>query len=141
MAQSTFGVVTIARTSRRESDEELQRQHEFFVGSRGAAKQIEQTRRLAAGEPVQWQGDYLRGRHTDGEAGAPDHQTRVTFVPLCSKHLRRTERSPETYAPNRASEIARLTHLCFNTSRGSRRTEATAQRSAWRAAVTACPHA
>jgi len=59
-----------------ESDEDLQRKHEFFLGSRDAAKQIEQLARVAAGEPVEWQGDYTRGNHTDGEAGAPDHQTR-----------------------------------------------------------------
>jgi hypothetical protein len=59
-----------------ESDENLQRKHEFFLRSRDAAKQIEQVARVAAGEQVQWQGDYTRGRHTDGEAGTPDHQTR-----------------------------------------------------------------
>jgi hypothetical protein len=59
-----------------ESDEDLQRKHEFFLGSRDAAKQIEQLARVAAGEPVEWQGDYTRGNHTDGAAGAPDHQTR-----------------------------------------------------------------
>jgi hypothetical protein len=32
--------------------------------------------RAAAGEQVEWQADYMRGRHTDGEAGTPDHQTR-----------------------------------------------------------------
>jgi hypothetical protein len=58
------------------SDEDLQRKHESFIGSRDAAKQIEQVVRVAAGEPVQWQGDYTRGRHIDGEAGTPDHQTR-----------------------------------------------------------------
>jgi hypothetical protein len=59
-----------------ESDEDLQRKHEFFLRSRDAAKQIEQIARVAAGEQVEWQGDYTRGRHTDGEAGTPDHQTR-----------------------------------------------------------------
>jgi hypothetical protein len=59
-----------------ESDEDLQRKHEFFLRSRDAAKQIEQVARVAAGERVEWQGDYTRGRHTDGEAGTPDHQTR-----------------------------------------------------------------
>ena len=59
-----------------ESDEDLQRKHEFFLRSRDAAKQIEQVARVAAGEQVEWQGDYTRGRHTDGEAGASDHQTR-----------------------------------------------------------------
>jgi hypothetical protein len=59
-----------------ESDEDLQRKHEFFLHSRDAAKQMEQVARVAAGERVEWQGDYTRGRHTDGEAGTPDHQTR-----------------------------------------------------------------
>ena len=27
---------------------------------------------LASGERVEWQGDYTRGRHRDGEAGADD---------------------------------------------------------------------
>ena len=59
-----------------ESDEDLQCKHEFFLRSRDAAKQIEQIARVARGEEVQWQGDYTRGRHADGEAGTPDHQTR-----------------------------------------------------------------
>jgi hypothetical protein len=59
-----------------ESDEDLQRKHEFFLRSRDAAKQIEQVARVAEGEQVEWQGDYTRGRHTDGEPGTPDHQTR-----------------------------------------------------------------
>jgi Family of unknown function (DUF6065) len=59
-----------------ESDEDLQRKHEFFLRSRDVAKQIEQVARVAAGERVEWQGDYTRGRHIDGEAGTPDHQTR-----------------------------------------------------------------
>ena len=36
-----------------ESDEDLQRKHEFFLGSRDAAKQIEQLARVAAGERVE----------------------------------------------------------------------------------------
>jgi Family of unknown function (DUF6065) len=59
-----------------ESDEDLRCKHEFFLRSRDAAKQIEQIARVARGEQVQWQGDYTRGRHADGEAGTPDHQTR-----------------------------------------------------------------
>jgi hypothetical protein len=59
-----------------ESEEDLQRKHEFFLRSRDAAKQIEQAARVAAGERVEWQADYTRGRHIDGEAGTPDHQTR-----------------------------------------------------------------
>ncbi|WAC89575.1 DUF6065 family protein [Mycobacterium sp. Aquia_213] len=59
-----------------ESDEELERKYELFLRSRSRARQIEQIARVNAGEQVQWQGDYTRGRHRDGEAGAPDHQTR-----------------------------------------------------------------
>ncbi|MDT5114320.1 MAG: hypothetical protein QOE30_59 [Mycobacterium sp.] len=59
-----------------ESDEELQRKYELFLSSRSGAKQIEQIARATAGEKVEWQADYTRGRHTDGEAGTPDHQTR-----------------------------------------------------------------
>jgi hypothetical protein len=59
-----------------ESDEDLQRKYELFRRSRDAEKQIEQVVRVTAGEQVEWQGDYTRGRHTDGEAGTPDHQTR-----------------------------------------------------------------
>ncbi|BBY21118.1 hypothetical protein MSTO_13230 [Mycobacterium stomatepiae] len=58
------------------ADEELHRKYEFFLRSRSRAQQLEQLARVDAGEQVQWQGDYTRGRHTDGEAGAPDHQTR-----------------------------------------------------------------
>ncbi|MEZ0353178.1 DUF6065 family protein [Mycobacterium sp. pR1184] len=59
-----------------ESDAELHRKYQVFLGSRSKAKQMEQLTRLNAGEQVQWQGDYTRGRHTDGDAGPPDHQTR-----------------------------------------------------------------
>lgn len=59
-----------------ESDEQLRRKYEFFICSRSDAKQIEQIARFNAGEHVQWKGDYTRGRHPDGEAGTPDHQTR-----------------------------------------------------------------
>ena len=65
-----------------ESDEDLQRKHEFFLRSRDAARQVEQTARVAAGEQVAWQGDYTRGGHTDGEAGTPDHQTRLHLRPF-----------------------------------------------------------
>ena len=59
-----------------ESDEDLQRKHELFLGSRGATNQLEQVARVAAGKQPEWQSDYTRGRHRDGEAGTPDHQTR-----------------------------------------------------------------
>ena len=59
-----------------ESDEDLQRKHELFLRSRGAASQSEQAARVAAGQQPEWQADYTRGRHRDGEAGTQDHQTR-----------------------------------------------------------------
>ena len=67
-----------------ESDEDLQRKYELFRRSRDAEKQIEQVVRVTAGEQVEWQGDYTRGRHTDGEAGTPDHQTRRASSFICS---------------------------------------------------------
>src|SRR5271156_1909651 len=59
-----------------ESDEDLQRKHELFLRERGAADRYETAARVAAGQQPEWHGDYTRGRHRDGEAGAPDHQTR-----------------------------------------------------------------
>jgi Family of unknown function (DUF6065) len=59
-----------------ESDEDLQRKHESFLRSRHEAGRIQAATNVAAGERVQWQGDYTRGGHADGEAGTPDHQTR-----------------------------------------------------------------
>jgi hypothetical protein len=59
-----------------ESDEDLQRKHELFLRSRDDAGRIQAAANVAAGERLDWQGDYTRGRHRDGEAGPPDHQTR-----------------------------------------------------------------
>ncbi len=59
-----------------DSDEDLQRKHESFLRPRDVEGQMRAAAAVAAGEKVQWQGDYTRGRHIDGEAGAPDHQTR-----------------------------------------------------------------
>ncbi len=59
-----------------ESEEELQRKYELFRHSRNPAKQAEQVARMTAGDDVEWQADYTRGRHADGEPGPPDHQTR-----------------------------------------------------------------
>jgi hypothetical protein len=59
-----------------DSDEDLQRKHESFLRPRDAEGQMRAAAAVAAGEKVQWQGDYTRGRHIDGEAGATDHQTR-----------------------------------------------------------------
>ncbi len=58
-----------------DSDEDLRRKHEFFLRSRDEIGRV-QAAMDAAGEPIPWQGDYTRGRHADGDAGAPDHQTR-----------------------------------------------------------------
>jgi F420H(2)-dependent quinone reductase len=41
---------------------------------------------VAAGGRLQWQGDYTRGRHRDGEAGVANHQTR--------RHLRAFQQHP-----------------------------------------------
>jgi hypothetical protein len=59
-----------------ESDEELQRQNELFLRERGEADRFETAARVAAGQQPEWHSDYTRGRHRDGEPGAPDHQTR-----------------------------------------------------------------
>ena len=59
-----------------ESDEDLQRKHEAFLRPRDVEGQRRAAAAVAAGERVQWQADYTRGRHVDGEAGTPDHQTR-----------------------------------------------------------------
>jgi uncharacterized protein DUF6065 len=59
-----------------ESDEDLHGRYEFFRDSRNAAKQAEQVARVTAGGQAEWQGHYTQGRHTDGEPGSPDHQTR-----------------------------------------------------------------
>ncbi|WP_096286713.1 DUF6065 family protein [Mycobacterium ahvazicum] len=64
------------------ADPELQRKHELFLRERDAAKHAEQLARVAAGERVDWQGDYTRGTHRDGEPGAPDHQTRRRLRPF-----------------------------------------------------------
>lgn len=65
-----------------ESDEELHRKHEFFLGSRGALGREQEEADGPAGERVPWQGDYTRGRHADGESGADDHQTRRRLRPF-----------------------------------------------------------
>ncbi|OBA58901.1 hypothetical protein A5647_19085 [Mycobacterium sp. 1100029.7] len=68
-----------------ESDEDLQRKHELFLRERGEQKHAEQIARVAAGDRVDWQGDYTRGKHRDGEAGAPDHQTRRHLRPFAQR--------------------------------------------------------
>ncbi len=59
-----------------DSDEDLHRKHQSFLRPRDMEGQAQAAAAVAAGESVQWQADYTRGRHTDGEAGADDHQTR-----------------------------------------------------------------
>ena len=65
-----------------ESDEDLRRKHEFFLRSRDDLWQAEVAANTAAVERVPPQGDYSRGRHSDGEAGAEDHQTRRHLRPF-----------------------------------------------------------
>ena len=65
-----------------DSDEDLQRKHELFLRSRDDEGRIQAAASVAAGGRVEWQGDYTRGRHIDGEAGAPDHQTRRHLRPF-----------------------------------------------------------
>ena len=65
-----------------ESDEEVRRKHEFFLRSRNELGQAQAATNTALGERVPWQGDYTRGRHSDGEAGALDHQTRIHLRPF-----------------------------------------------------------
>jgi hypothetical protein len=70
-----------------ESDEGLRRKHESFLRSRDELGQVQAATNTAAGERAPWQGDYTRGRHPDGEAGAHDHQTR--------RHLRSFVQLPD----------------------------------------------
>jgi hypothetical protein len=65
-----------------ESDEELRRRNEAFLRSRDDVGRTQAATNVAAGEKVQWQGDYTRGTHSDGEAGAEDHQTRRHLRPF-----------------------------------------------------------
>ena len=60
-----------------ESDEDLRGKLELFLRERGTADQFRGCSEGRRGTATRsWQGDYTRGRHTDGEAGTPDHQTR-----------------------------------------------------------------
>ncbi|CDO88242.1 hypothetical protein AWC29_20885 [Mycobacterium triplex] len=85
------------------ADEELQRKHDYFLRSRSSrARQLEQLARIEAGEQVQWQGHYTRGSHTDGAAGAPDHQTRRHLRPFVQpQRARRHEASRDLRAQRR----------------------------------------
>jgi hypothetical protein len=65
-----------------ESDEDLRRKYEFFLRSRHEVGQVQAATDTTAGERVPWQGDYARGSHADGKAGAQDHQTRRHLRPF-----------------------------------------------------------
>jgi hypothetical protein len=74
-----------------ESDEELRQKHEFFLRSRHEIGQVQRATDTAAGERVPWQGDYTRGSHADGEAGAHDHQTRRHLQPFVQLQHERSQ--------------------------------------------------
>jgi Family of unknown function (DUF6065) len=59
-----------------ESDEDLRHKYEFFLRSRAELGRVQAATNIDERERVPWEGDYTRGKHADGEAGAPDHQTR-----------------------------------------------------------------
>ena len=65
-----------------ESDEELQRKHETWLRSRSEVAVTQAAANVAAGERVEWQADYTKGRHSHGDAGADDHQTRRHLRPF-----------------------------------------------------------
>lgn len=69
-----------------DSDEDVRRKHEFFLQSRNELGRAQAATNTAMGERVPWQGDYTRGKHADGEAGAPDHQTRIHLRPFVESH-------------------------------------------------------
>ena len=64
------------------SDEDLRRKYEFFHRSRHEMGQVQAATDTTAGERVPWEGDYARGKHADGEAGALDHRTRRHLRPF-----------------------------------------------------------
>lgn len=68
-----------------ESDAELHRKHEIFLGTRGALGRGQEPADDTGGERAPWQSDYTRGRHSDGEAGAEDHQTRRYLRPFVQR--------------------------------------------------------
>jgi hypothetical protein len=69
-----------------ESDEDLRRKYELFLRSRDEAGRVQAATNVAAGERLDWQSDYTRGQHRDGETGAPDHQTRRHLRPFRQQH-------------------------------------------------------
>jgi hypothetical protein len=65
-----------------ESDENLHSKYEFFLCSRSKLGETQAETNTNVGDRVPWQGDYARGRHADGAAGAHDHQTRRRLRPF-----------------------------------------------------------
>jgi hypothetical protein len=65
-----------------ESDEDLHSRYEFFLRSRAELGRTQAAPNANAGDRVPWQGDYARGIHADGAAGAHDHQTRRHLRPF-----------------------------------------------------------
>jgi hypothetical protein len=65
-----------------ESDQDLRSKYEFFLRSRQEMGQVQAGTDTTAGERVAWEGDYARGSHADGEAGAQDHRTRRHLRPF-----------------------------------------------------------
>ncbi|MCX4092965.1 DUF6065 family protein [Nocardia sp. alder85J] len=65
-----------------ESAEGLRLKHEHWRGSR--ADFMQGDRETASGRPT-WQGDYARGRHSDGEAANQDHRMRLHLRPFADR--------------------------------------------------------
>ena len=61
---------------RTESDEDLRGKLESFLRARDDIGRVQAATNVAAGERVQWQADYPRGRHIDGRAGSAGGQDR-----------------------------------------------------------------
>jgi hypothetical protein len=73
------------------ADDGLRGKYEQFMQSRVELGQAQATAAGTEGVKVPWQGDYMRGSHADGEAGAPDHRTRRElrpFVQVQDEHTR-----------------------------------------------------
>ncbi len=64
------------------SDDDAHRRHESFILSRQELGQAQAATDTTVGDKVPWQGDYTRGVHANGEAGAPDHRTRRGLRPF-----------------------------------------------------------
>ncbi|WP_156687097.1 DUF6065 family protein [Mycobacterium sp. Marseille-P9652] len=68
-----------------ESDEDLRRKDEVFLQSRYELGQRQAAAHADTVAGIPWQGDYARGRHADGDAGAPDHQARRRLHPFAGE--------------------------------------------------------